>query len=113
MKNAWAILLQLPSEEEESRRLLASVRKHFPEVKLIPFGEALAPRRRRAKASATLTARQMEVLREMVSGKGMKQVGHALGISHKTAESHRKNLMDRLGIHDLPGLVRYALQAGI
>jgi DNA-binding CsgD family transcriptional regulator len=43
----------------------------------------------------------------------VKEIGRLLGISAKTVETHRQNLMDRLGITHVPGLVRYALRSGI
>ena len=63
--------------------------------------------------SEVLTSRQKEVLQEMATGKGMKEIVRLFGISPKTVETHRQLLMDRLGIYHVPGLVRYALQSGI
>jgi DNA-binding NarL/FixJ family response regulator len=60
-----------------------------------------------------LTARQREVLQLIAEGSTVKQIAQTLGISVKTAETHRAQIMERLGIHDLAGLVRYAIRAGI
>ncbi|MHB1311484.1 MAG: response regulator transcription factor [Gemmatimonadaceae bacterium] len=60
-----------------------------------------------------LTPRQREVLRLVAGGASTKQAAAALGLSTKTVEAHRAQLMERLGIHDLPGLVRYALRKGL
>src|SRR5262249_55504724 len=60
-----------------------------------------------------LTPRQREVLRLMAGGHTMKSIARALHISVKTVESHRAQLMERLDIHDLAGLVRYALRVGL
>lgn len=60
-----------------------------------------------------LTARQREVLQLIAEGQSVKQIAVTLGISVKTAETHRAQIMDRLGIHDLAGLVRYAIRTGI
>jgi DNA-binding NarL/FixJ family response regulator len=46
----------------------------------------------------------------IVEGSSTKQVAQVLRISVKTVETHRALLMDRLGIYDVPGLVRYALK---
>lgn len=62
---------------------------------------------------ARLTARQREVLKLIAEGAGTKQIAHALNISPKTAEVHRSELMSRLGIRDIAGLVRLALRAGL
>jgi DNA-binding NarL/FixJ family response regulator len=60
-----------------------------------------------------LTARQREVLQLIAEGKSTKEIAHLLGISIKTAEAHRAQLMDRLDIRDLAGLVRYAIRIGL
>ncbi|WP_165252835.1 response regulator [Paludisphaera soli] len=60
-----------------------------------------------------LTPRQREVLRLIAEGETTKAIARRLGISIKTVESHRTLLMERLGIHDVPGLVRYAIRAGL
>ncbi|HZQ73004.1 MAG TPA: response regulator transcription factor [Burkholderiales bacterium] len=60
-----------------------------------------------------LTARQREVLRLMAAGKSTKEIAYALGLSVKTVETHRAQLMERLGIRDVAGLVRYALRTGL
>jgi len=62
---------------------------------------------------ATLSPRQREVLRLIAEGRTTKQIAHELAISVKTVETHRAQLMERLGIHDVAGLVRYAIIVGI
>lgn len=60
-----------------------------------------------------LTQRQLEVLRQVAEGKTTKAIAQNLGLSIKTVESHRTLLMERLGIHDVAGLVRYAIRVGL
>lgn len=60
-----------------------------------------------------LTARQREVLQLIAEGRTMKEIARLLKISVKTAESHRSQLMERLDIHDVTGLVRFAIRAGL
>jgi DNA-binding NarL/FixJ family response regulator len=60
-----------------------------------------------------LTPRQREILQLIAEGKNTKEIAHTLGISVKTVEAHRLQLMARLSIHDLPGLVRYAVRSGL
>lgn len=60
-----------------------------------------------------LTARQREVLQLIAEGSTTKEIAGALGICIKTAETHRLQLMDRLGIRDVAGLVRYAIRIGL
>ena len=62
---------------------------------------------------ATLSPRQREVLRLIAEGKTTKQIAHVLEISVKTVETHRAQLMERLKIHDVAGLVRYAILVGL
>lgn len=60
-----------------------------------------------------LTPRQREVLRLLALGKATKEVAYELQLSIKTVETHRAQIMDRLGIHDVAGLVVYALRQKI
>ena len=60
-----------------------------------------------------LTARQNQVLKMIAEGRSTKDVGFLLNLSVKTIETYRSQIMDKLDIHDLPGLVRYAIRQGI
>lgn len=60
-----------------------------------------------------LTPRQLEVLRLIVDGATNREIAQTLGISVKTVEMHRMQLMATLDIHNVAGLVRYALRAGL
>jgi DNA-binding NarL/FixJ family response regulator len=64
-------------------------------------------------ATTELTPRQLEVLKMIAKGRSTKDIANALDISAKTVETHRAQLMDRLEIHDVAGLVRYALRTGL
>ena len=68
---------------------------------------------RPAAALAQLTDREREVLTLIAEGLSSKQIAERLGVSLKTVESHRANLMDKLEIHKVSGLVRYAIRAGL
>ena len=61
----------------------------------------------------TLSPRQREVLRLIAEGRTTKQIAQELGISVKTVETHRAQLMERLSIRDVAGLVRYAILVGL
>lgn len=61
----------------------------------------------------TLSPRQREVLRLIARGRATKEIAFELGLSPKTVESHRAQIMERLGIRDIAGLVRYALRNGL
>ncbi len=60
-----------------------------------------------------LTIRQREILQLIAEGQNTKQIGDILKVSPKTVEYHRIKLMDGLNLHDIPGLVRFALRAGL
>src|SRR6059036_522820 len=60
-----------------------------------------------------LTPREAEVLQLIAEGKANKQIAAELNLSIKTVERHRQRLMDRLGIHDIAGLTRYAISKGV
>jgi DNA-binding NarL/FixJ family response regulator len=60
--------------------------------------------------SFPLTHRQIEILQLLAEGKSTKEVASALGVSVKTAETHRANIMRRLDCHSVTELVRYAIR---
>lgn len=60
-----------------------------------------------------LTPRQRDVLKLIAEGKSTKQIAATLSLSIKTVETHRAGLMDRLDIHDVQGLVKYAMRLGL
>lgn len=62
---------------------------------------------------AKLSPRQREVLTLIADGYTTKQIARVLDISTKTVESHRAQLMERLNIHDVAGLVRFAIKMGL
>jgi DNA-binding NarL/FixJ family response regulator len=67
----------------------------------------------RASPLDQLTPRQREILQLVAEGKSSKEIARLLNASVKTVESHRQGLMDRLNIHDVPGLVRFAIRHGL
>jgi len=60
-----------------------------------------------------LTARQLEILRLIVRGKSTREIANGLGLSVKTVETHRSQIMKRLQIYDVAGLVLYAVREQI
>jgi DNA-binding NarL/FixJ family response regulator len=68
---------------------------------------------KREKSKNPLTSRERQVLQLVAEGKSTKEVASLLGISVKTAESHRTRLMQQLDVHETASLVRYALRHGI
>jgi len=62
---------------------------------------------------AKLTMRQREILQLIAEGQTTKDIARRLNLSVKTVETHRAQLMERLDIHDVPGLVRFAIRVGL
>ena len=60
-----------------------------------------------------LTGRQREILQLIAEGQNTKKIGETLKVSPKTVEYHRMKLMNCLNVHDIPGLVRFALRVGL
>jgi DNA-binding NarL/FixJ family response regulator len=67
----------------------------------------------RQPGSGNLTPREREVLVLIATGQPNKQIAFTLGLSIKTIEKHRQATMDKLNIHDIPGLTRYAMAKGL
>lgn len=65
------------------------------------------------QSPSDLSPRQVEVLRLVAGGLSSKEIARELALSVKTIETHRAQIMGRLEIHDIAGLVRYALRKGI
>ena len=60
-----------------------------------------------------LTEQQREILQRIAEGQTTKEIAQILKVSPKTVEYHRAQLMQRLNIYDIPGLVRFALRVGL
>ena len=80
-------------------------------------GEVLEAMKQGSRSSenpaAALTLRQREVLQLLAEGKTNKEVGQLLGISVKTAMSHREHVMEKLDLHSRTELIRFAIKQGI
>ncbi len=64
-------------------------------------------------SDSLLSERENEVLRLLAEGKNAKEIASILNVSPKTIETHRQHIMDKLNIHNLANLVKYALQSGL
>lgn len=74
-------------------------------VKLVSEDEFLS--------SPVLTAREREVLQLIAEGSSTKEIAHSLNVSVKTIETHRRQIMDKLGITSVAALTKYALKEGL
>jgi DNA-binding NarL/FixJ family response regulator len=86
--------------------LAASVSRHVIDAYLKRTGSSAGP-------LESLTSRQREILQLIAEGRTTKEIAKRLDLSVKTVETHRTQLMDRLGIHDIAGLVRFAIREGL
>ena len=100
--------LEKPFQEENLR---ASLARAFT---LIEKNQNQADRRREATSRiAALTSREREVLQGLLAGFSNKVIAHHLGISLRTAEMHRANMMQRLGTKSLAEALQLAAEAGV
>lgn len=86
--------------------LSPSISKHL--VGNLLTGKAPAP-----SPLDELTPRQREILQLVAEGRTTKEIAGRLDLSVKTVETHRAQLMERLDIHDVPGLVKFAIRVGL
>lgn len=113
---AAGYLLKRASATELGRAIKNVVQGHFYlSSELSSFARHLAamPAAMRNKPLDTLTERQREILQLIAEGETTKGIALLLKISCKTVEYHRAQLMERLNIFDLPGLVRFAMRTGV
>jgi DNA-binding NarL/FixJ family response regulator len=78
-----------------------------------PDGAEENKQKKEDDSAAILTGREREVIQLLAEGKTSKEVAVALHLSVKTAETHRTNLMRKLGLHSVADLTRYAVRNGI
>jgi DNA-binding NarL/FixJ family response regulator len=105
---------------DTSRLLVAAIEslaRHKPfftgtasEVVLGGFLRPGQPVRSESRDLPRLTAREREIVQLLVEGKSNKEVAVALGVSVKTVDAHRANLMHKLNLHSVTDLVRYAIR---
>jgi DNA-binding NarL/FixJ family response regulator len=103
-------LLKAIREVERGKTVFSpSIASRFQEPRRDALGrsQSLQPR------TEHLTSREAEVLQLIAEGQTNKQIAFELGISAKTVEKHRQQVMNKLKIHDVAGLTRYALSKGI
>jgi DNA-binding NarL/FixJ family response regulator len=86
--------------------LSSTISRHVIDTYLKRVGEKSGP-------LDLLTSRQREVLQLIAEGNNTKEIAFLLKLSVKTVETHRGHLMEKTGIHDIAGLVRYAMRTGL
>ena len=100
-----------PEELEQALRLVARGESYFsPQVTGAVMARLLGPEKAPVPA---LSARQLQVLRLICDGHSNPVIAKRLGISPKTVDTHRSQLMQKLGVHDVANLTRYAIRVGL
>lgn len=117
LKSGAAGYLIKDAATEELRLALESVAKGdtylSPVISKSVIDNLLARSKDENEPAGILTPRQREILQLIAEGKSTKEIAAILGVSVKTVETHRTQLMNRLDIHDIAGLVRYAVRTGL
>ncbi|MEE1889405.1 response regulator transcription factor [Pseudomonas carassii] len=105
------------SELEQALQTLRGGGQYLSSAVLpLVIGQALKHSRKRVVSQVQtppLTTRQLEILRLIARGETTRSIADGLGLSIKTVEAHRSQIMHRLQIHDVPGLVLFAVREGI
>ena len=102
-----------PSELETAIRKVASGGQYLSPAISEVLEEAIPHASDEDDGIQSLTTRQREILRLLADGKSTRDIAELLSISAKTVETHRSQLMQKLDIFDVPGLVKYAIRHGL
>jgi DNA-binding NarL/FixJ family response regulator len=94
----------------EAIRALLQHKEFFTERVHSMAARRTGPHRPVTRGAGRLTAREREVLQLLSEGKSNKEVGALLGMTTKTAETHRAHILDKLNLHSMSELVRYAIR---
>ena len=96
-------------------RVVAANKKYLsPDISGIVIEESLVrSSTAKSKITSILTVREREVLQLLAEGKTVKQIASQLYLSIKTVHTHRKQIMDKLNIHSIAELTKYALREGL
>ena len=95
-------------------RLVASNRIYLsPGIGSVLVDDLRHPSQDKGPALPLLTAKEREVLQLVAEGKSTKEIASQLNVSVKTAETHRQHIMEKLGIHSVAELTKYAVREGL
>jgi two-component system response regulator NreC len=108
------ILKEAPPEEllQAIKAIQQGQRYYSPAVAGYVFDEYEHKAKKGDRPGVTLTPREVEVLILTAKGKSIKEMADALNITAATVQTYRVRIMEKLGIHHVAGLVKYALQKG-
>jgi DNA-binding NarL/FixJ family response regulator len=106
-----------PDELAKALTMVASNKTYLSsdaaELVTSDISEAVGDSSTRNLLKVALSKREIEIVQLLCDGLSNKEIGGRLHISHKTVENHRHNIYCACGVDGLPGLMRYAIQAGI
>jgi two-component system response regulator NreC len=100
------------TELEMAIRQIQSGKKHFSSEVTMILLEEESPAEVNAQLKQ-LTEREIEILKLISEGLSNKEIGDQLFISHRTVDTHRTNLMKKLDVHNVAGLIRFAIKNGL
>ncbi len=109
----YLMMTASPGELEQAIKTVAGGKTYLSNLGMKHLADFVRSASGKESLLERLTPRQREVFEVLVQGQSTKQIGLALNISVKTVESHRAQIMERLDIHDITGLVRYAIKVGV
>jgi DNA-binding NarL/FixJ family response regulator len=107
------ILVSGQFEQRAAECLQVGAADFVPKAEMARLGPAIATALSLRAPLRSLSRRQRQVLQLLATGRSTREIALGLHLSIKTVETHRAQLMSRLDIHDLAGLVRYAVRVGI
>ena len=115
LKNAGTLELELAIKSVARGEIYLSppISKHIISDYVLRVGGDEGRASTLARDTEPLTLRQREILQLIAEGHTTQDIAQKLGISIKTVETHRMQIMERLDIHDIAGLVRYAIRTGL
>jgi DNA-binding NarL/FixJ family response regulator len=101
-------------KSDSGREIVAAIQSilngHTYVSRRLRGGDAVDAAKPRTRSFELLTGREREVLQLLTEGRANKEIAALLGISPKTAETHRARMMSKLGVHSISELVRYAVR---
>ncbi len=95
------------------REVLAGRKAVSSELSTMLVDEVLNPGQEEAGAWRVLSARERQVLQLLAEGRSTREIADTLAVSVKTIESHRKQIMDKLGLRSVAELTKYAIREGL
>ena len=110
---AWVPKKSAAREVVHAIRAVYAGRRYLPPALADEVLRALADPDLAQDPLARLSTRERQVLQQMAEGRGTAEIAQSLSVSPRTVETYRVRMMEKLRVHDLAGLVRFAIQRGL